>query len=479
MNIETGAASPFLDREGPLRTIASAWGSGRAEMVLVHGRRQVGKSTLLRHALAGIPHVFYVGARKAEADILAEFTEQVHRLTGQDFLQRQPFASWDAALSYLGDWAAREQRIVVALDELPYMAEATRALPSIIQRWWDARGRHLPIVLILAGSYVSFMEDLVRESGELFGRRTRQISLEPFDYYDAARFFPTYAPEDRMRAYAILGGMPAYLGAFDGARSLAENIARSILDDGCVLRQEARMVLMEELRSEATYHSIVGAIARGKTRRAEIAHHIAAEPHAIGPYLERLAGMRLIRRALPITDDPDAQVRRGLHVLADHYLRFWFHYVAPNVSYLDAGQAQFVLDAKILPTLDHFVSTPAFEDAARQYLVRRRAAGSLPVTFDRIGAWWHSVRGSTGGEIDVVAIEGGRVRLAGECKWTNEWMKIGDLNALRQRCALARFPADITYALFSRSGFDPDLVALARIEGVLLVSLADMYAMDL
>src|SRR5581483_6683988 len=290
-------------------------------------------------------------------------------------------------------------------------------------------------------------------------------------------FFPTYGPEDRLRTYAVLGGMPRYLRAFDPDRSIRENIADAILDPGCRLRQEARMVLLEELRTETTYHAIVGAIARGKTKRGEIAQHLMVQPNALGPYVDRLVAMRLVRRVLPVTDDPDAAVRRGLHVLDDNYIRFWFRYVGPNVSYLDAGQQAYVLDEKILPTLDHFTSTPVFEDAARQYLVRRRALGTLPVQFDRIGGWWRGVRADDAEEIDVVATERRRVCLVGECKWTKDRVKIGDLNELRRKCAVARFPSDVTSVLFSRSGFDPRLVAVAREEkNVELVSIDDMYA---
>lgn len=478
LNTLNSPADPFYDREQPLGVLHGASNSGVAELVVVSGRRRVGKSELIKQALVGKPHVYYVGARKSEPDLLAEFTEQVYALTQQTFLRQQPFSSWDAAFSYLGD-RAQSGRIIVAVDELPYMCEASPSLPSVIQRWWDARGRELPIVLILAGSYVGFMENLVKETGELFGRRTRQISLQPFDYYDAARFFPAYSSVDKMRAYAILGGMPAYLARFDPGRPLADNIAEQILSPGQLLREEGRWVLVEELRTEATYHSIMGAIARGKTRRGEIAQHVGADnPSAIGPYLERLSAMRLIRRVLPVTEDPTTAARRGLHVVEDNYLRFWFTYVDPNGSYLEDNQQALVLDEKILPTLDQFTSAPVFEEAARQYLRRRRAVGAVPVHFDRIGSWWSSVRGDAL-EIDIVATDGGAVRLIGECKWTNERVKIGDLNELRRKAASAGFPVDVGCALFSRSGFDPNLSAAAQAEGVLLVHLDDMYADDL
>lgn len=366
---------------------------------------------------------------------------------------------------------------MLAIDELPYLCETTPSLASVIQRWWDAVGQHLPIVVILAGSHVSFMERLAAQAGELYGRRTRLISLQPFDYLDAGRFLPGYTPTDRLRAYAVVGGMPAYLARFSDGVSLARNILEQILEPGAFLRDEARWILIEELRSEATYHSVMAAIARGKTRPSEIAADIGATgATAIGPYLNRLADMRLIERRLPVTDDPAAAVRRGLHAVADQYLTFWFRFVAPSHTYLEGGMAEHVLGTRILPDLDHHVSRPAFEDAARQYLLRRQAGRALPVAFSRIGGWWRGRGAADPEEIDVVAADDRRVVLVGECKWSDEWVKLGDLNELRRKAAAAGFPADVRYALFAKSGFDPNLAAVARAEGVLLATVDDMYA---
>lgn len=461
---------PFLDRQKELAALERAWASGRAEMVILYGRRRVGKSELLSKFLLDKPHIYYVGTRKVERDLLAEFTEQVHRLTREEFLLYQPFQSWDAALSYLAGQASN-QRLVLALDEFSYLCDVNPALPSIVQRWWDQTARHLPVVLVLCGSYVSFMEHLALESGELYGRRTRQLLLQPFDYYDASRFFASYLPEDRLRAYAVLGGMPAYLAAFSEAMSLSDNISQHMLYAETFLGQEARWILLEELRAERVYHSILRAIAHGKTRPSEIASAVGLESaNRVSPYLERLRDLRLVERRVPVTDDPERPGRRGLYALADHYLRFWYRFIEDNQSYLELGMQDLVLREKILPHLDHYVSKPGFELACAQFLWRHLALGRLPVRFDRLGAWWNDRE-----EIDLVALDGKRVVLVGECKWTDAWVKLGDLAELQRKASLFGATPDITYALFSRSGFDPNLIASADAEHLLLYTVSDLF----
>lgn len=267
--------------------------------------------------------------------------------------------------------------------------------------------------------------------------------------------------------------MPAYLAVFSNEASLSDNIDRHVLYPGTFLGQEARWILLEELRAERVYHSILRAIARGKTRPSEIASAVGMDSaNRVSPYLERLRDLRLMERRVPVTDDPERPGRRGLYVLAGHYLRFWYRFVEDNLSHLELGMQELVLREKILPYLDHFVSKPGFESAAAQFLWRQMALGRLPVSFNRLGSWWNDRE-----EIDLVALDGTRVVLVGECKWTETWVKLGDLDELKRKASVLKVGPDVQYVLFSRSGFDPNLVAAAEAdaEHVLLYSVADMY----
>src|SRR5262249_46380631 len=148
-------------------------------------------------------------------------------------------------LAYVGDYA-RGRRVGFVIDEFPYYCDSSPGLPSVLQRWWDRVGRHTRIMLVLAGSHVAFMEELVLAGRALYGRRTGELRLRPFDYPAAGLFFPASPPQDRLRAYGVFGGMPAYLAAGDPGRPLAENVRRTVLREDAYLRREPEYLLLQE-----------------------------------------------------------------------------------------------------------------------------------------------------------------------------------------------------------------------------------------
>jgi len=467
----------FLDRERELAMLEGLWGSSQAEFLVLYGRRRVGKTHLLEHFFSHRQRAHYVATEKVAAEQLREVTDQIEQLTQDPLLAQQPLASWDAVFTYLGQVAMRVGRLAIVLDEYQYLVGASPDLPSILQRWWDRSGHTLPIMLVLCGSYVHFMERVVLGSGApTYGRRTAQHLVEPFDYWQAGLFFPAYEPADRLRAYAVLGGMPAYLSVFSDGKPLAENIRQHLLRREQFLAQEANYLLAaSDVREQRVYASIFRALATGHHRPSEIAQELGmtGKTENIYPYLDRLLDLRLVERRVPVTEQGAARSQRAQFHLADLYLAFWHRYIGPNTSLLELGREGYVLQRRILPTLDEYVSRP-FEDMCAQFLRRMLARDATPVVFDRIGRWWRDNE-----EIDLLALDGDEVVLAGECKWRNQWTKLGDLFTLKRRAELVGAGPHTRYVLFSRSGFDPNLVAAADSEHTDLYTLDDLFRVDL
>ncbi|MBI3972896.1 MAG: ATP-binding protein [Chloroflexi bacterium] len=336
------------------------------------------------------------------------------------------------------------------------------------------------MMLIVAGSHVAFMERLVLGGQALYGRRTGELRLRPFDYADAGRFFPNYSPMDRVRAYGIFGGMPAYLAVCDASRPLHENTLDVILEDGAYLRREPQYLLSQERAVDRppAYLSILRAIAQGRTQPSDIA--VAAGFRAasdIAPVLERLREFRLVERLVPVTTENGSRMSR--YILTDPFLAFWFRFVQPAEAALEQGNASWVLHHRILPELDRFISRPQgpWEMACRDYLWRAFRAGMLgELGFDRLGPWWESRGATESEEIDAVGLDGKRIVLAASCKWRNEYTKLGDLHDLQRAAQRAGATDETRYVLFSRSGFDPALVAHAETSDVRLVTPADLFA---
>jgi len=478
----------FHNRDRERRSLTEVLQSSRAELYIIYGRRGVGKSALLRAVLnaQGFPFLYYRGVRRTLPLQLAALTEAFRAAFPGMFLP-QPFASTSIfldALVYEAD--AREARgdttpVCVVIDELPYLADVDPGLLTVLQHFWDDTKRRSNLKLFLCGSYLSFMErQVLDESAPLYNRRTGAMKLEPLDYAEAALFFPNYTPEEKMVAYAVLGGMPSYLEQFDPALSVEDNAKATILRPNTYLAQEPDWLLLEDLRRDVVYGSMLRAVAQGVRKPSEIARAIGRDSaQDIGPQLSTLQNLGLLVREVPITEKRQARSRNSLYFLSDHYLDFWYRFVDPARSLVAQEMGAQVWDRRIVPQLHEYVSRPVFERACRDFFWRSLRAGTLPsnLHFADVGTWW----GAGDREIDIVAVDTqAKVTAAGSCKWTNTPMDVSEYAALQSSLARADFgDIDPYLFLFSRSGFTDRLHALAAARAPLrlfLIGLPDLYA---
>jgi AAA+ ATPase superfamily predicted ATPase len=465
-------ADRFIDRHLERRVLQEAWASGRAELVVVHGRRRVGKSELLARFAAGKPIAYYAAAQQLERAQLDDLGVALGPLSvgfGGGPPPRLAFRDWDELLDRVAT-AAATRRIGLVLDEFPYLVDANASLPSLIQRWWDSTGSRSNLVLVLSGSHQAMMRRVVSADGALYGRPTRRLHLHPFDYYHAARFATRWSLEDRIRLYGIAGGVPDYLEEIDDTRTLRDELVRLAFSPDGRLFREAPDLLRSEFTEPKTYESIVRAIAGGATTPGLIAGATGlGSANRVAPYLDRLQELELVRRRTLPTEATSPRPRTSQYVLADPYLRFYFAQVDPWRSAIGVGQGAAVADALVGVPLDVFVSR-TFEDVAAQYLVRLSGAGHLP-PLSHVGLWWFAA-----GDIDAVGMAGDGLVAAASAKWTNAVVKPADLADLRRDVA-AQAPASTPRLfLLGRSGFDRNLGGDAD---VTLVRLRDLFAADL
>jgi AAA+ ATPase superfamily predicted ATPase len=465
-------ARRFVDRAIEQRMLAEAWASGVPELVVLHGRRRVGKTELLARFATRRPVAFFVAAQQLATDQLADLGRALGPLS-VDFRRGRPprlaLRDWEEALDVVAAASVRG-RVGLVLDEFPYLCDAEPALPSLLQRWWDRTGSRADVVIVLSGSEQAMMQRLTSHDGALYGRPTRAIWLRPFDYFQAGRFVAGWGPEDRVRAYAVAGGIPDHLEELSTDRPLRDELLRlAYTPDGRLFR-EAPDLLRSEFNEPRTYESILRAMASGEHQPSRIATLAGMKSAATAaPYLERLIRLELVeRRTLP-TEASDPRPRISRYVLTDPYLRFYFALVDPWRSAILLGQGAKVLDDLWPVALDAHVSR-VFEDVAAQYVRRLSGAGELPV-MQAVGQHWIEA-----GDVDVVGVAGGRVRVAGSAKWTRGSVKPAHLADLKRDVASIAAGADPALLLFSRSGFDP---ALRSVPGLRLVGPADLYRASL
>ena len=439
----------FIGRNDELKILENRYHSNRGELVVLYGRRRVGKTELLHQFCKNKKHVFYACTECADSSQLSAFSERMMRAGHPAAKYISSFSDWSTALSAVAELPSNEKKLLV-IDEFPYMVRNNAEIPSILQNLWDAILQHSNVMIILCGSAMSFIEkEILSEKNPLYGRATCIMQLKDMDYYDAAQFFPSYSAEDKIRAYAILGGIPHYLKQFSDTQSIGENIIAHILTRASILYSEVEFMMRQEFRESAVYNTILNAIALGATQLNEIWQKTQIDKNKLSVYLKNLIEVGLVCREFSMAEKLKEQgnVQRGLYQIKDPFFRFWYTYVFPYIPELDSGDTQGIYEHVVAPTLDQFVSRP-FEDICIQYLRRLNRAGQLDFHFTHIGRWWTKQT-----ELDILAIDHDKKHyLACECKFKNTPISQDDIAHAQSKFTLPA-NADIQWFFFSKSGF--------------------------
>jgi len=440
----------FVNREDELEMLQTRFDRETADLIVVYGRRRLGKSALVREAIKGHENAVYWQATEETPE--AQLSNFVETASDTVPMLADMQRDWEALLRALG----REDAIVV-LDEFPYLVESDESLPSKIQRVWDMDLQNSEMTLVLVGSSISIMEDKVLSGGSpLYGRRTGTIDLPPLAIADAQQLYPTDDPDDVIKTWGVFGGTPYYLQALTQSQTLQENIQTHILSEHGILHNEPEFLLRTEfgIREPQTYYTILRAIATGKRAAGEIADFAGVDSNTLGSYLSKLRRLRLVERDIPVTANPNA-TRKSRYRLKEPLFRFWFRYV-----YGEEGK---------LTQLGEEAYTELVEPTFTEYLgemfervCQHRLPALIPKTYQGIGYWWHQHH-----ELDVVGLASDGTLVAGECKYTNREMTEGDLADLERSASQIQWtPPNGTeleyhYCCFCRSGFSTGLQQVA------------------
>lgn len=473
----------FIGRKKELEYFQEKWLSEKAELIVLYGRRRIGKTELLKEFCKDKEHVFYSCRECMDELQLKSFSSKILVPDHPASRYLKEFASWEQAFSSLSFSNGRRRLIII--DEFPYMCRGNTEIPSILQNLWDHQLKDEDIMIVLCGSSMSFIEkEILSEKNPLYGRATGILKLSELSYKESAEFFPNYCNEDKLAAYAVLGGIPHYLKQFDSRKSLKENIIRSILRKGSILYSEVEFLLRQELRETAAYNSLIEAVALGCTTLGDICSRTMMEKSKASVYLYNLIELGILEREFSIDEGASERSKRGrgIYRITCSYFKFWYRFVFPNISELEDGDEEGVYSYVVEPHLQEYVSF-AFEEVCREYVKRISRRGRLDFRIGRIGRWWGKVKKADGEgriasfetEIDLVAFSSDRKHmLIGECKYRNSPVDIDEYKKLKDKQIYDK-GADVQYAMFSKSGFGKRLEELAEAEGVLLVSLEDIY----
>ncbi|MFA4646081.1 ATP-binding protein [Pyrococcus kukulkanii] len=386
----------FVNRKDELNFLESLYSSNKKEVLILYGRRRVGKTELIKRFIKNKNAVYFLadrGSLRANARrfyLEASEVLDLPKVSVEDFREAFELIKLKAP-----------ERIVVVIDEFSYLLLSDKNTPAVFQHIIDEILDDR-FFLILCGSIIGLMEGLMSYKNPLYGRRTAQLKLKPLNFFHVREYFRKTPIENVVRIYSVTGGVPMYFKLFTG-ENFEEELLRNAFSPTSILYEEPEFMLREELGDVHRYYLILEAIAHGKHKVSEIAQFAGIEAKDMPKYLRVLTSLELIRREVPVTEQERSKKAR--YYLNDNFLAFWFRFVKPNKSKIEMGTFEMNWG-----DFNAYVGK-AFEGVAKEFLIEMNKRKGLPFKFSKIGRWWHK-----GEEIDIVAL-GDDKALFVEVKW--------------------------------------------------------------
>jgi AAA+ ATPase superfamily predicted ATPase len=451
----------FSGREKELQLLQQEWDADEAKMLILYGRRRVGKTRLVTHWIeSAAPRALYwVTEPTSSVDQLRSFSQALYgfdsgTIPPDDF----SYASWKQAFEQVAR-ISRDSRFALILDEFTYLLSLEPGIAGILQNAWDHTLKQANVFLIISGSHIGMMErGVLSYQAPLYGRATSKLLLLPLPFKETRTFFPKYRPDERVVVYAMFGGVPAYWEQFNPSISLDRNIKEKLLGGSNLIQDEPRLLLQDFVSEIHNYAAILRAIAGGSRTPREIAAESGLNDRHISMYLSNLADTGFVERRLPITEKGVS--RSGRHFIIDPFLRFYFRFLSRRQAQIAMGVQDQALE-EIKRHLVDFIGTHTWEELCREWLLRATGHRVLPFMPDQVGSIWNREA-----QIDVAGINSmEKTLILGECKWDRHPIDLGVLTELVSKTEKV-VPKEgnwrVYYLGFARSGWTPSAHAFSE-----------------
>lgn len=407
----------FIGRENEQKAIHSLFSNDSFESILIYGRRRIGKSELIKKCINDtfVESIYYECKQTTQMNNV----ESLSKLISEKFnLPKLAFNSIEEVLEYLFQYSTTTKLILV-LDEYSYLKNIVKGMDSILQSLIDQYKENSNLKLILCGSYIDIMQSLIQANNPLFGRISKTIDLKQMDYYDSAKFYPTFSNEDKICLYSVFGGIPYYNRLIDSQKSVKQNIIDLIASSDSRLELEISMYLKSEISKLGNANEVFEALAKGNTKYNDIfsKSHISSGPTLID-VLDKLIKMEVVSKEAPINDELNK--KKSGYYICDNLSLFYYKYIFQHLSQLNVMDSNAFYEHYIRDDFEKQYVPHMFEKICKQYLIRQNRSGKIEEVFHKIGKYYYDDPiNKTNGEFDIVT-EDINGYIFYECKYRNE-----------------------------------------------------------
>lgn len=405
----------LIGRKKELSFLSELYNSNKFEFLILHGRRRIGKSYLLTNFIKDKKNsIYYVADKSNEENNVKLFVKELKKI--YNFLYLDNFSSWYEVFDFLNNIEIKE-RLTIIIDEFSYLLFKDEAFDSKLQNAIDNILKNKNIFLILCGSEVGTIINLINNSSKpLYGRKTAELELKSLNYLEARAFFPKYHDLDALKAYLILGGTPMYLSLFNDTLSLKENIIKNIISSTGFLFNEVENLLRTEFKEITLYYNILKIINYKKMNLNDIASKVYEGNAKVAKYLNILIKINLVNKFIPVGEKENK--RNALYGIVDNYFSFYFTFIAPNLNVLNGLMSPNTFYDNYLNAneLNNFFG-PRYELICHDFIKMAIYNNELP-QIKMLGYWWGKIN-NIATEIDILGLND-NLAIIGECKFRNK-----------------------------------------------------------
>ncbi|WP_304230585.1 ATP-binding protein [Lactobacillus kitasatonis] len=452
----------FVGRHQELEQLNQAYQENDFQFTVIYGRRRIGKTSLINEFLKDKKAIYYVALEENAEDNLKRFSDAISIFKNTDQGGKEKFADFEECFKEITR-LAQKQRVILVIDEFPYLAKAYPTISSMLQSYIDYEFKETNLFLILCGSSMSFMErQVLGYQSPLYGRRTLALKLEPFKLSEAHEMLPKLSKEDAFIINTVCGGVPQYLSYMSDSMSVADNIKKNFLTKSGRLFDEPNNLLQQELRDPTNYNSIINAIASGASKHSKIAQSAHLQTGPLTTYLNNLIDLGIVEKKLPVTEQKKSRSKNIVYRICDGMFRFWYTFVGKQTDLIERGLTDLAW-VKVQKSLSDFMG-PEFEKYSQDFMWSQDMNEKIvPNPFIHLGNWWGTdKRTHQQVELDIVGFsDDERDGYFGECKWKNEPIPRSVLEKLIANSEIFKYPIK-HYYLFSKSGFTDSCRELAE-----------------
>ena len=456
----------FYGRDEQLKVLSALIEKGDMQTVLIYGRRRVGKTALIKQLIDStqVKSIYYECKETTEENNIESISSVISYAYNLPPLN---FTSFEKTLEYLFEKSVSESLLLV-IDEYPYLKKIVPGMDSILQSLIDRYRDRGTIKLIICGSYVGIMKNLVTSDSPLYGRIDKTVDLKPMDYYESSLFYKGFSNEDKIRLYSVFGGIPYYNRLIDPKASVRENIINLIASNGARLENEVSMYLKSEISKINNANEVFETLAKGYSRFSDILDksHVSSSPTMVD-VLDKLISMSIVKKTTPINDEQNK--KKAGYYISDPLSMFYYRYCFRYSSQLSVMNPDAFYDRYIAKDFEEWYVPHFFEEICKQYLVKQNKQGKAPIPFHKIGKYWYNSPSThSNGEFDIVT-EGDDGFVFYEAKFMSKPLsrrtieeEIEQVNKTGLKCNI--------YGFISRTGFEVDSIA-----NCILINLEELY----